>query len=232
MAIGQEGGGPRERAVADGIEVLSDAELVAVILGTGRRGEPAAVLGAALLAELGGVDGLARAGIGALAARAGVGRAKGARVAAALELGRRARMRAPPNRVRDGGDVMCWARARLSALEHEELWVLALDGNNGLRAARRVAMGGLHGVHVRARDPLRFALREGASAFVLVHNHPSGDPSPSAEDVDFTDRVVAAAEMVGTPCVDHVIVADDAHTSLAELGLLPLPRPLHAGSPG
>ena len=211
-----EARGPRERAVASGIDVLSDAELLAVVLGTGRKGEPVGVLSAALLTELGGVDGLARAGLGALAARGGVGPAKGARVAAALELGRRAQCRAAPRRVRDSADVWRWARGHIARLEHEELWVLALDGANALRAARRVAMGGLHGLHVGTRDPLRHALREGASAFVLVHNHPSGDPTPSTEDLTFTERIAAAAEVVGTPLVDHVVVARDGYRSIAE----------------
>jgi DNA repair protein RadC len=215
------GFGPRERALACGVDVLSDAELLAVVLGTGRRGEPVSVLSAAMLADMGGLDGLGKVGIGALSARAGVGPAKGARVAAAVELGRRASAGAAPLRVRNGGDVMRWARARLCGLDHEELWVLALDGANGLRAARRVAMGGLHGIHVAARDVLRCALREGASAFVLVHNHPSGDPAPSAQDIDFTERVVNASEVVGIPCVDHVVIGHDHHESLAELGLLP-----------
>ncbi len=216
--------GPRERAIADGIDVLSDAELLAVVLGTGRKGEPVDVLSAALLAECGGLVGLEKTGLGSLSARTGIGVAKGARVAAALELGRRARREPLPPRVLGGGDVQRWARTRLARLDHEELWVLALDGSSGLRAARRVAMGGLHGVQVCTRDPLRHALREGASMFVLVHNHPSGDPTPSAEDVRFTERIADAADTVGTPLVDHVIVTRDEYRSMVEMGIMPLPR--------
>src|SRR5258708_6677875 len=116
--------------------------------------------------------------------------------------------------MRNRGTVDAWARSRLVPLDHEELWLLALDGRNGLRSARRVASGGLHGMHVTARDPLRLALREGASAFVLVHNHPSGDPTPSDEDVSFTRNIAAGAAIVGVPLVDHVVVARDGFKSI------------------
>jgi DNA repair protein RadC len=93
---------------------------------------------------------------------------------------------------------------------------------NGLRAARRVAEGGLHGCAVDPRDILRAALREAASAFVLVHNHPSGDPAPSDEDISLTNMVARAGAVLGTPLVDHVIVAAGGHASLFDLGLLEL----------
>jgi DNA repair protein RadC len=99
-----------------------------------------------------------------------------------------------------------------------------LDGYQSLRAARRVAVGGLHGLSVRPRDPLRLALRDGGSAFVLVHNHPSGDPTPSTEDLRFTRELAAAAEVVGVPLLDHVIVARGGYVSLLDRGLLASPR--------
>ncbi len=215
--------GPRERAVAVGVEHLGDSELVAIVLGTGCSGLPVSVLAVLLLEEHGGIAGLARAGIGELVQRAGVGMAKGARLAAAVELGRRAAFAASleaPTRMPDQRAVEEWAHPRLATLDHEELWLLALDGHHGLRAARRVASGGIHGLHVAARDPLRIALREGASAFVLVHNHPSGDPAPSAEDVTFTRSLAEAATVVGTPLLDHVVVARRKSTSMLELGIL------------
>ena len=199
------------------------------MLGTGRVGEPIAVLAAALLEESGGVGGLARAGLGELSARRGRGPAKAARLAGAIELGRRvaasaarrADARFPTSTAVDG-----WARPRLAPLDHEELWALVLDGHQGLRAARRVASGGLHGLHVGARDPLRFALRDGGSSFVLVHNHPSGDPAPSAEDVRFTQEVARAADVVGVPLLDHVIVARSGYVSMLDDGVS---RPRLAG---
>ncbi|HEY8042422.1 MAG TPA: DNA repair protein RadC [Polyangiaceae bacterium] len=220
--------GPRERAAEVGVECLGDAELVAIVLGTGCTGLPVSVLAATLLEEHGGVGGLARAGIGELVDRSGIGAAKGARLAAAVELGRRAAFAASLDaspRLPDRAAVEAWARPRLATLDHEELWVLALDGRHGLRAARRVASGGIHGLHVAPRDPLRLALREAASAFVLVHNHPSGDPAPSDEDVAFTRAVAEGAAAIATPLLDHVVVARRRASSMLDLGMLPHPRP-------
>jgi DNA repair protein RadC len=218
--------GPRERLVDVGIDALGDAELLALLLGTGHPAESVEVLASRLLDEQGGLAGLARAGVGELSARRGVGLAKGARIAAAVELGRRialAGSRLSNVRLPDCRAVDAWARPRLGTLDHEELWMLSLDGNNRLRAARRVASGGLHGMYVSARDPLRIALREGASAFILVHNHPSGDPTPSAEDATFTASLAAAARVVSTPLLDHVIVARGGYASMLELDLIPAP---------
>jgi DNA repair protein RadC len=216
--------GPRERAAEVGIESLGDAELVAIVIGTGCAGLPVGVLAAELLEEHGGVAGLARTGMGELAERAGMGAAKGARLAAAVELGRRvvfaASMDAAP-KLPDREAVEAWGRPRLATLDHEELWVLLLDGRHGLRAARRVASGGVHGLHVGVRDVLRAALREAASAIVLVHNHPSGDPAPSEEDVAFTHAVAEGAAVVGTPLLDHVVIARRRASSMLELGILP-----------
>jgi DNA repair protein RadC len=216
--------GPRERAVEVGVECLGDAELLAIVLGTGCTGVPVSVLAARLLEEHGGVAGLARPGVGELAEPAGMGAAKGARVAAAIELGRRATFAASLDalpKLPDREAVEAWARGRLATLDHEELWILALDGRHGLRAARRVASGGIHGLHVTARDPLRIALRAAASAFVLVHNHPSGDPTPSDEDLAFTRAVVEGAAAIGTPMLDHVVSTLLPPTSMLESGLLP-----------
>jgi DNA repair protein RadC len=215
--------GPRERALAVGVERLGDGELLALVLGTGRAGLPVGVLAAMLLEEHGGISGLARTGMGELVARAGVGAAKAARMVAAVELGRRAvaaASREVTARIPDRAAVEAWARPRLATLDHEELWLLGLDGHHGLRGARLVASGGIHGLHVAARDALRIALREGASAFVLVHNHPSGEPTPSSEDIAFTRAVESAARVVGTPLLDHVVIARRRATSMLESGLL------------
>ncbi len=223
MTISETWIGPRERAAALGVEQLGDVDLVAILLGTGCTGLPVSVLAALVLHQHGRIAGLARAGVGELAQCAGVGAAKGSRIAAALELGRRAMLAASADataRLPDRRAVEAWARPRLATLDHEELWLLAVDGHHGLRAARRIASGGIHGLHVAVRDPLRMALREAASAFVLVHNHPSGDPVPSEEDVVFTRAVRTAATAIGTPLLDHVIVARRRCASMLELGVL------------
>ncbi len=214
---------PAHRAAVEGAHVLGDADLLGILLGTGGGGAPLSALAAGLLDDHGGVGGLLRAGVDELAQRRGMGPAKAARLVAAIELGRRAvqaaSLEAAPI-LSDFTAVAAWARPRLATLDHEELWVLGLDGRNGLRAARRVASGGIHGLHVGVRDVLRAALREAASAIVLVHNHPSGDPQPSEQDVTFTRAVAEGAAAVGTPLVDHVIIARERASSLLELGLL------------
>ncbi len=223
VSMARETNGPRERAATAGVESLGDAELVSIVLGTGRKGVPVSLLAARVLEDCAGVAGLARVGLGQLSEHGGIGLAKSARLAAAIELGRRATFAASldssiyfPHR----GAVEAWARPRLSTLDHEELWTLALDGRHGLRAARRVAAGGIHGLHVAPRDALRVVLREAASSFVLVHNHPSGDPTPSHEDRVFSRAMCQAAAIVGVPMLDHVVIARRRTASMLELGML------------
>lgn len=200
--------------------------LVAAVLATGpfegARAERASELAAALLCDHGGFAGLARATVEELetylasAPRLGrPPRACARRIAACFELGRRATNDsvASPT-IASSADVAAWASARLASLDHEELWLLALDGRSRVRAVRCVAKGGLHGMGVRPADPLRLALRAAASGFVLVHNHPSGDPTPSAEDTVFTRRVASAAAIVGMPLLDHVVVAREGFSSV------------------
>lgn len=213
----------RERALVFGTSSLSDADLLAIVLGTGAGGESAQAIAAAVLVECGGLLGLGRLGPHGLAARRGIGPAKAARVAASLELGRRSCLSALQE---DRPVVGCfesvarWAEPRLSYLDHEEVWLLGLDGRNGLKTAQRIAQGGLHGCALVARDVLRPAVREAASAIVLLHNHPSGDPRPSPEDIAMTREIARACELIGVPLLDHVIVARGGAASLLELGLL------------
>lgn len=140
------------------------------------------------------------------------------RLRAAVELGRRlgARGRRPHEPVLPHPEaVFGWAEERLVTLDHEELWVLAVDAKNQLRSARMVARGGVFGVVIAPRDILREVLREGAPGFLLVHNHPSGDPAPSPDDLHFTRAVASVAKAVGVPLLDHVIVGRTGYVSLA-----------------
>ena len=216
--------GPRERALDDGVAALADADLIAILLGSGLAGRPVTAVAAGLLEEIGGLEGLARAAPPEISVHAGIGSAKALRIAAALEIGRRVTERAarPRMSLRTSASVAAWFAPRLALLDHEEMWVIALDGKNGLRGSRRVAQGGLHGCSVAARDILRAAVAQAASAIVLVHNHPSGDPTPSMEDVAMTRLAAEAAEVVGTPLVDHVVVAHDGrYASMLDLGIFP-----------
>lgn len=213
----------QRRALEEGVASLDDTDLVNLLLGTGVADQPVAAVASGLLERIGGIEGLSRLGPAALADQLGLGLARALRLAASLELGYRwfERSTRPRERLRKPAAVATWFNSRLGRLDHEEMWVLALDGRNGLRGTRRVAQGGLHGCSVTARDILRAALAYSASAVILIHNHPSGDPAPSMEDLAMTRAVAAAADVVGTPLIDHVIVTGTgAYVSLRELGAL------------
>lgn len=213
----------RERALSGDLTRLGDAELLAILLGTGAPGERVTELASDLLNAVGGLEGLARASPHGIATRRGVGPAKAARIVAALALGRRALLGGLAERATVLGSfdaLVDWARPRLAWLDHEEVWLLSLDGANGLKAARRVAQGGMHGCALTTRDVLGPALRDAASAILLVHNHPSGDPRPSTEDLGMTRALARACEVVGVPLLDHVIVARGGASSLLEAGAL------------
>jgi len=208
----------REHALAFGVQTLADVDLLTLLLGTGSPGESVALSAAALLDGNGGLAGLSRLGPHALSRR-GIGPVKATRIAAAVELGRRALLRGLSEQripLDSFERVVDWARPRLATLEHEEVWLLSLDGRYGLKSARRIAQGGLHGCALSTRDVFGPALRDGASAIVLIHNHPSGDPSPSPEDFTMTRAVSAAGELVGVPLIDHVVVARGGARSLGD----------------
>jgi DNA repair protein RadC len=140
-------------------------------------------------------------------------------LAAAFELGRRVQISALASTsfcLRDHTEVVAWAHPRLSALEHEEVWLLTLDARNAVKSARRIARGGAHGCALSTRDVLAPALRDNAHAIILIHNHPSGDPRPSPEDLAMTIAIRSACEVVGVPLLDHVVVARGGSSSLFE----------------
>ena len=202
-----------------GADSLSDVELAVVVLAGPDGSAPRAAEIAHLLEETGGLEGVARLGSGGLVSRRLLSPTDASRLAAALELGRRAMLQALSDERQVVGSfesVAAWARPRLAGLEHEEVWLLLLDGANGLKSANRIAQGGLHGCALTPRDVLRPALRDGASAMVLVHNHPSGDPTPSLEDLEMTRAVAVAGDVVGVPLLDHVVVARGGAASLFE----------------
>ena len=144
---------------------------------------------------------------------------------AARELGKRALRSgpagAPPLRCQCAADVAEWARSRLRGLSHEEIWLMGLAAAGRVLLTRQLAKGGLHGCALTPREVLAPALSAGCRAFVLIHNHPSGDCTPSPEDLHMTESLRRASQLVGLELLDHVIVSDGAHSSLLELGHLP-----------
>ncbi len=215
--------GPRERAMDGGFAALGDADLIAILLGTGCTGKPVMVLAAELVGQFGGLEGLRRMGPAALAEHPGLGMAKALRIAASMELGRRSLqqvMRAQDG-LRGPAEVMAFVLPRMISIHHEEMWVVSVDGRNAVRGARRVAQGGLHACTILPSDVYRAALADAASGIFVVHNHPSGDPSPSFEDLGATRGVLEAGRVVGIPLIDHVIVAPAGkYCSMMELGII------------
>lgn len=214
--------GPRERLRVVGTERLSDAELLALLLGTGARSEPVSVLASRVLHELGGIAGLRRIGAGALEQLAGVGPTKASRIVAAIELGRRVATRPLPRGERIGSsrDVDAALRPRLADADAERFVAIALDAKNRPVAEVEVARGGLSACPVSPSDVFRSLIKEAAAGVVFVHNHPSGEPSPSAEDVELTERLRAAGDLLGVRVLDHVIIGREGYFSFLDAGLL------------
>jgi DNA repair protein RadC len=211
---------PRERLDALGPESLSDAELVALLLRTGGAGQPARDVAQALLRRAGGLRALARTAPAELRRQPGIGVAKAASLVAAFELARRlasGRLR-PGDAIRSPADVHRHFYPRLRDAPHERFLVVLLDGRHRVIRPVLTSLGTLTASLVHPREVFGPALREPAAAVVLVHNHPSGDPTPSREDREITVRLAAAGELLGIPVVDHVVVAEQGFVSLREEG--------------
>ncbi|HXG41360.1 MAG TPA: DNA repair protein RadC [Dehalococcoidia bacterium] len=212
---------PRERLRQLGAGGLSNPELLAIVLRVGSGRESAIALATRLLARWGGLAGLARASFGELCAEHGMGEAKAAQVKAALELGRRLLASAPEERpvVRSPKDVANLLLADMALLEQEHLRVVLLNTRNHVLGVPEVYKGTVNSAQVRVADVFREAVREGCPAIVVVHNHPSGDPEPSREDVAVTRQMVMAGELLGIEVLDHLVLARGGYVSLRERGL-------------
>lgn len=214
---------PRERLVDHGAQALSTAELLAILLGVGARGRSALGLGHDILSAAGGsLRRLAAQPVAELTTHAGIGRARAVVIHAALELGRRlgAERRDEGMPIRSPRDVVAVFAGRLEDLPVEEFHVAVLDAQHRLERDVTVTRGILNSSLVHPREVFREAIAERAAAVILVHNHPSGDPTPSADDRNVTDQLVAAGRLLDIPVHDHVIIGRGRYTSFAEAGLL------------
>ncbi|MBT3220831.1 MAG: DNA repair protein RadC [Proteobacteria bacterium] len=214
---------PRERYACHGPGQFGNIELIALILGTGTAGETANQLGARLLARFDGLGGLGRAEPQQLMRVRGVGLARAVRVHAALQLGRRVlrdgNMEHKP--IRSADDAVKLLEPAMRGLVDEELHGLFLDRRHHAFACRVLTHGSDSLTVVDPRQVYRLALSLNAKALILAHNHPSGDATPSAQDVDVTRRVAEAGKVVGIPLLDHLVVGAGWFSSLAERGELP-----------
>lgn len=214
---------PRERLASHGASRLSAIELLAIVLGTGGSGQSALALAHDVLARGGGsLRRIASEPVAALTTVPGIGRARAITIHAALELGRRlateARQEGVP--IRSPRDVYRVFGPRLEDLPVEEFHVGVLDAQHRLDRDITITRGILNSSLVHPREVFREAIAERAAALILVHNHPSGDPSPSADDRAVTEQLVAAGRLLDIPVHDHVIVGRGRYTSFAEAGLL------------
>ncbi|MBI2890448.1 MAG: DNA repair protein RadC [Nitrospirae bacterium] len=211
---------PREKLIQAGAESLTDPELIAILLRTGARGTSAIDLARRLLRLAGGLGKMVRSDPDKLRRIKGVGTAKVAQILAALELGRRvnALPASPAVVIRSSADVAHLAGPLLKDLRKEVLDVLLLNTRNKLLARERVSRGTVNRSAAFSREVFECGLRRQAAALILVHNHPSGDPTPSAEDEQFTREMVWGGEIMNLCVLDHVIVGGADHYSFADAG--------------
>jgi len=209
---------PRERLRLRGPAALSNAELLAILFRTGSAGENVVALAQRLLARFEGLPGLGRASFGELCAERAIGEAKAAQLQAAIELGKRIISTQPDQRttVRSPEDVFALLFADMALLEQEHLKVVLLNTRNQVLSVQEVYKGNVYSAVVRPAEVFRDAVREGCPNIILVHNHPSGDPSPSAEDAALTKQLVEAGRLLGIDVLDHIVIGRKDYVSLKD----------------
>lgn len=212
---------PRERLQHYGAKALSNAELLAIILRAGVEGRSAVGLGQQLLARFGGLRGLAQATISEICSLRGVGPAKAVQIKAALELGRRLVIEAPEERpqITSPADAANLIMLDMSLLEQEELWILLLDTKNHVLDVIRLYQGSVNTSLIRIAEVFREAIKRNCVAIIVAHNHPSGDPTPSPEDVRITRQIHEAGKLLDIDLLDHLIIGHQRFVSLKERGL-------------
>lgn len=212
---------PRERLARLGPQSLTTAELLAILLRVGMVGESAVQVGQRLLHTFGGLTGIHRASFAELSSQKGVRLAKAAQIKAAIELGRRLVLEAPEEKpsVHSPADAAELVQYEMSALEQEELRVLLLDTRNRVQHVETVYRGSVNSSQVRVAEIFKAAIRRNASNIIVIHNHPSGDPTPSPDDVAITRVILQAGELLDVKLLDHIIIGSGRFVSLKERGL-------------
>jgi DNA repair protein RadC len=212
---------PRERLRDYGAAALSDAELLAILLRVGVAGTNVVQLAQQLLVERGGWGGLMRADYTDLCRRHGIGEAKTATLKAALEIGRRLLLTEHEQRIqiKSPADVAQLLMLEMSYLDQEHLRTVLLDTKNRVQGISTIYIGSLNSSPVRVGEVFRDALKKNSAALIVVHNHPSGDPTPSPEDVLVTREIVAAGNLLDVEVLDHLVIGQGRFVSLRERGL-------------
>ena len=212
---------PRERLFRHGAQTLSDAELVALLLGSGTQGASAIDVARTLLTD--GLVRMSRRDWSLGRRERGVGAAKAARLAAAFELGRRLADHTDGERdpIRDPAGIARGLVHRYGHYDQERLGAVFLDAKNRPIREREIYVGTINATTVSTRDILRIALDEGAVSVIVFHNHPSGDPAPSADDLLFTRQLIEAGRLLGIDVIDHLIIGLNRYVSLKQRGVIP-----------
>jgi DNA repair protein RadC len=212
---------PRERLQHAGANALSNAELLAIILRIGGRGENVLDMAQRLLSTHHGLGGLARASCGELATERGIGTAKAAQMLAAFELGKRLLVASPDDRpqVTSPADAANLLMAEMATLEQEHLRTLLLDTKHRVLASPTVYVGNVNTSVIRVAELFREAIRLNCVALIVAHNHPSGDPTPSPDDVKVTEQIVQAGKLLDIEVLDHLVIGHQRYVSLKERGL-------------
>ncbi len=212
---------PRERLQHHGVAALSNSELLAIILRTGVGGESVLDLSTRLLVTYKGLGGLARASFGQLAQERGLGMAKTAQIQAAFELGRRLLIASPGERpqISSPADAANLLLPEMGLLEQEELRTLLLDTKHRVLDSPTVYKGNVNTSVVRVAELFREAVRINCVAMIAAHNHPSGDPTPSPDDVRVTEQIVQAGKLLDIEVLDHLVIGRQRYVSLKERGL-------------
>ena len=213
---------PRERLIEGGEQQLSDAELLAILIGGGTPGETAIDLARSLLSRFGGLRALAQTSVAELRDIAGIGPAKAARIKAALAIARRFSTEPLPEgaKLRGSADLFQHFCEQCRDLKKETFWIVLLDQKHRIIRTVRISEGSLSQSLVHPREVFSPAIRDSAAVVAFVHNHPSGDPEPSPEDVQITKRLAEVGQTVGIRVLDHVIVGRDTYVSFAERKML------------
>lgn len=213
---------PRERLARVGPQALSTAELLAIILRTGVGGENVLTMAQRILSTFEGLGGLARADYVQIQAEHGIGPAKASQIMAALELGRRLMAEAPQERyqIRSPEDAGRLLRPMIGHKPQENFVVMYLDTRNRVLDHEILYKGSLNTSLVRVSEVFRGAVRRNCASLVVAHNHPSGDPSPSPEDIALTRRLVDAGKLLDVEVLDHLVIGQNRHFSLREHGLV------------
>lgn len=209
---------PREKLLNYGSEALSDAELLAILLGSGTRERNVIELANDILKDHGGLAGLRRLTKDQLGAIKGIGPAKSTSILAAIELGRRfsksIKSGSERQKINTPDDIYEYFHYQLEHLDHEELWILSLDSKHYIIREERLYSGTINTSNIRVAEVFKKPLQLNAACFVMVHNHPSGDPTPSAADIVVTRNVIEVGKKMELPLLDHVVIGAGRFTSI------------------